>query len=190
MSLTALDRLRIERTVWTVDTYVTSLPGTSRRAVRRELRANLRESAASLGAVDAIRGLGSLRRLALEYLDAEYGEGRPRPRILKGLFWAFAVEAVVVGWLILGLDSFSAGIAAADAGAGVYGWDGARWLGGSADVTYDGTTPTGFAWSLTPLVLAYPMVAFVLESRLWRAFPVWRRRSRLNRAQRPSAAGI
>ena len=37
-TLTLVDRLRIERVVWTVDLLVSDLPHRSQRAIRRELR--------------------------------------------------------------------------------------------------------------------------------------------------------
>src|SRR5690606_2763511 len=109
-TLTRLDRLRIEWTVWTLDTLVQSLPGRTRKAIRREMRTNLRAAATEVGAAQAVARLGSLRRLAADYLEAEYGQDGPRPRWLRGVFWALAVEAVLLGFTHVGLTAFSAGV--------------------------------------------------------------------------------
>ena len=86
------DRLRIERTVWTLDALLGDLPQRSRVAKRREMRANLAEAAADVGTVEAIRRLGPLRPLAGEYLAAEYGEGRPHPRWVAAIYWTVLAE--------------------------------------------------------------------------------------------------
>lgn len=44
------------------------------------MRANLRAATNEVGAAQAVRRLGSLRRLASDYLEAEYGQGGSRHR--------------------------------------------------------------------------------------------------------------
>ncbi len=174
--LSLVDRLRIERAVWTVDTYLSSLPARRQRAIRRELRANLRASAAQIGARQAIRDLGSLRRLSIDYLSAEY-RGRPSPSMLKGLFWVVAVEAVILTAYVVGIGSFINGLEAAGPAPGSYL---ARWpvFGMQATVTYDtGGEFTGMTSELfLPVLLAWVSGAFVLGSRLWRLIPLMRHR--------------
>jgi len=46
--LTWKDRMRIERAVWTLDSYLRNLPRKSRIAKRRELRVNLRAASADV----------------------------------------------------------------------------------------------------------------------------------------------
>jgi len=89
--LTLSDRLRIERAVWTLDGRLQDLPRTSRVAKRRELRANLRAAAADVGVAEALHRLGNLRRLAAEYLVAEYGQWVRRPS------WLAAFGFLVLG---------------------------------------------------------------------------------------------
>jgi len=72
------DRLRIERYVWSVDQQIYDLPRASRIAKRRELRGNILSAAADVGTTAALRGLGPTRRLALDYLAAEFDD-QPRP---------------------------------------------------------------------------------------------------------------
>jgi hypothetical protein len=180
--VTLTDRLLIEWTVWTVDTYVQSLPGRSRRAVRRELRANLRASAAELGRAEAIRRLGGLRRLSREYLDAEYGHDGPRPQLLRGMFWAFTIEAVILVTLISGFESFLAGVeSAGQPDPGTYSWNSLSLLGLSGDVSYDATGLSEFNFKFSGLALLYMVAGFILGSRLWRLVPAWLRRIRGHR---------
>jgi hypothetical protein len=186
--LNVVDWLRIERAVWTVDTYIQGLPSRSRVAVRRELRNNLRSSAAEVGAPEALRALGSLRRLALGYLDAEYGEGRPRPEILKGVFWTTAYDFAVVAAMIYGYESFLAGLETGGAEPGTYVWEPGRFFGYTAEVTFDENGLSGFSWSLSALFIVYSLVVFLVGARMWRLVPAWWRRVRRDRAIR-SAAG-
>lgn len=71
--MTLVDRLRIERVLWTVDILIYDIRTRGRRTIRRELRANLQAAAQEMGAGAAIWQLGPLRRLARGYLDAQYG---------------------------------------------------------------------------------------------------------------------
>ena len=94
---------------------------------------------------EAIAGLGNLRRLALDYLDAEYGEGRPRPQMLKGHGLGHRRRGRVDVALIVGFDSFLDGLEAGSPGSGhVRLGPGAGFLGQQAEVTYD---DEGFAGS-------------------------------------------
>jgi hypothetical protein len=85
--MTLVDRVRIERVLWTVDFLIHDIRTRGRRTIRRELRANLQAAAQERGAAAAIRQLGSLRVLARGYLDAQYGEGALQPRWLAALWW-------------------------------------------------------------------------------------------------------
>lgn len=177
------DRFRVERAVWTVDTHLASLPGGSRREIRREMRANLWAAAAEVGAPQAVRALGDLRVLAVGYLEAEYGEGRPRPSIRKAVFWSFAVGYLMVAGVIVSFESFMAGVEAGAAHpAGTYHWHGMRWLGFSGEVGYvEGqfqSMSVGFASWTPPLLIT---AAFLAGGRYWREVPMWWRRWRRTR---------
>src|SRR5690349_3595231 len=88
--LTAFDRLRIERFVWSLDQQLYDLPRRSRIDKRREVRANLLEAAADRGAGEALRGIGSSTTLARKYLGAEFGD-RPRHSWVAAAYFAVLV---------------------------------------------------------------------------------------------------
>jgi len=67
------DRLRIERAVWTLNSYLQTLPWRSQVSKRRELRVNLRAASADVGTKEALRRLGNVRTMAADYIIAEYG---------------------------------------------------------------------------------------------------------------------
>lgn len=175
---------RTERALWTLDAHLASLPGRSSRAIRREIRTNLRASAAEVGAAEAIRRLGSLHHVASEYLDAEY-EGRPRPRVLKAVFWTLAVEGIILWSLFTGHAAFMAGVEAANPSPdGTFTWNGLAALGGEGDVSYTDGQVESFSYGLNQWVLLYLLAAFLIGGRLWRYVPRWwHRRSQAREAQ-------
>jgi hypothetical protein len=171
-----LDRLRIERVVWIVDRLVVELPGRSRRAIRRELRDNLRAAAAEVGAAQAVQRLGSLRRLANGYLDAEVGDYGPQPRWARGLLCAVVVEAMVIAVALIQNHAFVDGVVAlAPHVDGTYGWSALAPGMPSGEVTLFGGQARRFDMEFPFAILLYPAVAYVLGSRLWRSLPSWRR---------------
>ena len=183
-NLTLIDRIRIERAIWTLDTLIQFVPGKARKAIRSELRANLRAASAEVGAARAVRDLGNLRRLAVEYLSVEYGDGKPRPTWLKATFWACTSAMVLEFLTFAGLDGYSAGIEAATAHPlGTYTWHSMLLFGGNGFVTYtdhgqtgigiEGSLGTALAW------MVIPFVAALLGGRMWRALPTLRRRNSL-----------
>jgi hypothetical protein len=120
--------------------------------------------------------LGRPRRLATEYLSAEYGDD-PRPS------WWYATIFFLTGQLVLqslfteSITAFRDGILAADPTAtGTFRWTGIAWL--QDDVTYtfvDGRSDwVGGAW--TPLAWVIYIGGTIVVGRLWRAIPQWRRR--------------
>jgi hypothetical protein len=175
------DKLRIERTVWTLDALLADLPRRARRSARCDVRANLRAAAANVGAIQALRDLGSVRRIALDYLDAEYGEHRPRPRVFKGVFWAILIELVILSWAVVGHEAFTAGLRAAGQPPGTYSWSAMRALGIVTEVSFDDTGFASFSLNIYLWFLAYILAAFVIGGRLWRLIPAWWRARRRNR---------
>jgi hypothetical protein len=176
-TLSRLDRLRIERAVWTLDSHLQDLPWRSRVAKRREMRDNLHAAAADVGAAEALRRLGNVRRLAAEYLTAEYGEWRRRPSGLAGLAFLLLAYVVLDVLQAAGTAAFTAGVAAAGPRpVGTFHWNGVAYLLDDATLTFDGgaSTVVGGAW--TPLVYLCLIAGFVLTGRLWRLLPAWRRR--------------
>lgn len=186
--LSLAEWLRVERAVWTLDAYVQGLPSRARRAIRRELRTNLRASAAEVGAQTAIRNLGGLRRLAIGYLEAEYGEGRPRPRLLKGIAWGAVASLVILVALIVGYESFLAGLEASTPDPGTYRWEVARVFGVSGEVTVDDSGFAEFRLAVSYPYFLYPIVVGLIGARIWRLWPVWWRRVVHDRAMRRASA--
>jgi hypothetical protein len=173
-----VDRLRVERAIWVLDTLNGDLPGRRRKAIRNELRADLWASAQEVGTAEAIRRLGNLRRLSAEYSDAEYGEDAPRPRWLKGIFWGALTDFVLMFVTAAQLAAFEAGLLAAGPGAGEYEYRPLGW-GPIYNTTYDDEGFTGFYLDLVPALLPYAavqVVAFVVGGRMWRALPKRRQR--------------
>jgi hypothetical protein len=175
-----IDRLRLARAVWTVNARLVGLPSKRRKAVRQELQANLRAAAAERGSREAVRQLGDLRLLASGYLDAEYGEGRPRPRYLQGLLWACGVEVAYTAVTVLWLEAFTAGAQTVTPHPdGTFGAGGGLWLP-EVGVIFTGGRVDG--WDLSfplPAFFLYPLVAFLLGARVWRWLPRWQRSRRL-----------
>jgi hypothetical protein len=176
-SVTVVDRLRIEWTVWSLDQRLYELPRRARIARRRELRANLLEATPDMGAGAAIGRLGDQRRLAEDYLDAELGVG-PRPSWLAAtlVLTTFPLFFVSVSHDVA--ESFRHGIVAIDPTAtGTFSTDG---IGGlQSGITYDlvGGEGTYTGGAMTPLCWALLLGVTVLVGRLWvipRAW--WRRR--------------
>jgi hypothetical protein len=181
-----IDRLRIERVLWTLDVQLQSLPTRSRRAIRREMRTNLRASAAELGTREAIQRLGNVHRLALEYLDAEYAD-RPRPRWLMAGFWAVTVEILILWSAILSQWAFVDGIEAGNPHPdGRFSWNGLAVLGVSGDANYTDGQLNSFGLSLDLWALVYLLAALLIGGRLWRLIPL---RRQVRRDRRRSEIG-
>lgn len=176
--LTLIDRLRIERVVWTLDQRLYDIPRDSRIAHRREVRQNLLSAAQDIGTGAALRNLGSSAQLAAGYLAAEFGD-RPRHSWIAAAVWAATSMLVVSALLTEAANGFAAGIAAANPHAtGTYHWGGlwllqsgvtARAAGGQTAVSGGGLTVAG--WVLW-------VVIAVMVGRLWRASGTWRARAR------------
>lgn len=176
--LSAIDRLRIERAVWSLDTRLQDLPRRSRIAKRRELRVNLHAAADEIGARQAVRQLGDLRSLAMEYLTAEYGDLARRPSWTAAAIALFVVDGVMLLIDHVATGAFRSGVLAADPHtSGTFNWHGLPWLRSDEVFTVrDGaTTSLGGAW--TPLVYLVMLVATVGAGRLWRILPTLRSRA-------------
>ncbi|MEU5402728.1 hypothetical protein ABZ348_25905 [Streptomyces sp. NPDC005963] len=176
--LTRADRLRIERAVWALNSHLGDLPIRSKRARRRETRANLHAAAADIGAIEAVRGLGDLRSHAAGYLAAEYGEHGPRPSYTMGTIWLIMVHVVAGLLAVGGKAAFTAGVRAAKPHAtGDFQWPGVHYVINEATITFrDGATGAMVGGSWTPLVYLLSAIAFVVGGQLWRLLPQWRSR--------------
>jgi hypothetical protein len=175
-TVTWIDRLRIERAVWTLDQRLYELPHSSRVAKRREVRQNLRAAASDVGARAALARLGDSHTLAAEYLSAELGDG-PRPSWIAATLFFLTRQLLMTSVLSEAANAFGRGVAAADPGAtGTFTWHGIAYL--QSTVTYTFTNGSydfvGGAW--TPFGYVLWFVSAVCIGRLWRAIPIWRRR--------------
>lgn len=162
------DRLRIERLVWLLDQHLYELPRAARLATRREVRANLLEAAHDVGITQALRRVGNSRRLAEQYLVAEFGDG-PRHS------WIAAAYALTSLPLLLNFvfgesnSAFEHGVTAHDPHAtGTFVWHGIALLQSPATFTFtDGrASSVGGAW--TPTAYALLALVTVVAGRLWR----------------------
>ena len=133
-----------------------SVPGSTGRAMRRELGANLLEAAGEPGGVPgAVRRLGSLRELAREAVVETGGV-----RWVRGANYGFLALAVVLVSQLLLSTVYVDALLAAGGGTGTL-------LGNEVVATDDGSRLEASAgiggWTL----LAVPLV-FVLVARPWR----------------------
>ncbi|WP_316763168.1 hypothetical protein [Streptomyces herbicida] len=175
-TLTAIDQLRIEYAVWRLDSLLYDLGWRSRVAKRREVRANLHAAAADVGTTEALRQLGGVRRLAAEYLAAEYGDWGRRPTWTTGAVCMLVVQFGSYALIEAGRSAFTAGVLAAHPHPqGTYHWAGIPYLSADATVTFTGTGHSSLGGAYTPLVYLGMLAAFVVGARLWRLLPPGRR---------------
>jgi hypothetical protein len=173
--LTILDRIRIERLVWTLDQRLYDLPHASRIAKRREVRANLLEASADYGAAEALRRLGSSSELAREYLGAEFGD-RPRHSWTAAGIFAALTPLFLNFALSEGTNAYAQGLASTHAATGTFTWSGVSYLQSPLTFTVDQgqVDHSGGAW--TPIVYVIWLAGVIACGRLWRLLPVGRGR--------------
>ena len=177
-ALTWMDRLRIERAVWTLDQRLYDLPRKARIGRRRELRGNLVTAAEDVGVGAALRNLGDSRQLASEYLAAQFGDGA-RPSWYAAAAFLLTGQLVLTSLLSDAAIAFAHGIATANPHAtGTFTWQGIAYLQSSVTYTFRNGNwiSVGGAW--TPVAWGLWLAATVVVGRLWRVVPTWRRRHR------------
>lgn len=173
---TWLDRLRLERVVWTLDQRLYDLPRASRIAIRREVRQNLLSAARDIGASAALHQLGSTTELASEYLSAEYGDG-PRHSWTAACVFLAGFPLLVIALLGEAARGFGDGITAAHPHAtGTFVWDGISLLQTRVTYTFVNGHGTYTGGAMAPLAWALLILGTVLAGRLWRIVPTLRRR--------------
>ena len=171
-----LDRMRIERTVWSLDQRLYDLPRRTRIDLRRELRDNLRQAAQEVGAPQAIQDVGDRGTLATEYLDAELGPGPRHSWTAAGLF-LFTTVLLLTSMLFDAADAFGDGILAGNPDAeGTYTWSGIGPLQTEVTYTVSAGDQSFVGGAFTPLTWLLLVLGTVLVGRLWRALPRWRPR--------------
>lgn len=181
-STTWLDRLRVERVVWTLDQRLYDLPRASRIAIRREVRQNLLSATSDIGATAALRQLGSTTELASEYLTAEYGDG-PRHSPIAACVFLAGFPLLLIAVLGEAARGFGDGITAAHPHAtGTFVWDGVSLLQTKVTYTFLNGHGTYIGGAMAPLAWALLILGTVLAGRLWRIVPTLRRRQAMRAA--------
>lgn len=178
--LSWFDRLRVERLIWSLDQQLYDLPRRSRITTRREVRANLLTAAQDVGTRQALRGVGSSRQLAQDYLSAELGSG-PRHSWIAATYFAVGVPLVLDYFLGESASAYRQAVVSADPHAtGTHVWQGVAWLQNSVTFTFDHghASQTGGSW--TVLVYVLWLAGVIACGRLWRLLP-------LRRSQAPTA---
>lgn len=160
-----LERARIEAAVQSYDLWLDlrGARGRRRRDLRRELRANLVEASARVGAREAVDRLGSTRAMATEAIPIRAG----RPRWNVGGVTGVVVFALVVLAELLSALAWTDGVMAA---APAVPAAGSLTLFPGTDLTYS-PEGSGFAvtYALGWLAPAVGALVFVLVARPWRA---------------------
>ncbi|KUL35281.1 hypothetical protein [Actinoplanes awajinensis] len=168
MAIGWFGRLRIEGLVWMLDQQLYDLPRAQRISTRREVRANLIEAATDLGAGEALRRIGGSRRLAEQYLRAEFGD-RPRPSWIGAIVAAGLVPMLLNYVFAEAAASFRDGVTAADPHvSGTFVSTGLEYLQAAQTFTFtDGSWGnSGGGWA--PLAYAIWVLSVVGAGRLWR----------------------
>jgi hypothetical protein len=177
-TLTWTDRMRIERAVWTLDTYLQNLPRKSRVSKRRELRVNLRAASADVGAHEALRRLGNLRTIAAEYVVAEFGG--PAPSLTVAMCVILPAFALMFWLSNARIDAFRSGAIAANPHlTGVFHMTGVEYVLTNDTLTFANGKMTEVGGTLLPLVYVCIFALAVLAGRLWRVVPALRHRRSL-----------
>ena len=173
--VTLLDRLRIERAVWSVDQRLYDLPRRTRIERRRELRANLLDAASDTGATVALRDVGDSATLAADYLDAELGHG-PRHSWLAPMALLLTTTLGLSSLCFDAAQAFGDGILAGNPDAtGTFTWPGISHLQSAVTYTVSGGEHTFAGGHFTPVTWVLLGIGTIAVGRLWRALPSWRR---------------
>jgi hypothetical protein len=157
---------RTELTVWKLDRRLRgAVPWGARRAIRRDLRANLREATGHVGEREAIVRFGDLDAVASEYRAAA-GRERDGFRPDSGLRAALVVTALLLALSFVRVPTFNM-VDTFDrhTGATTREWDVWRLWRFGGDVN-SGTLFEGTVYGST--VVLFALAAFVLWSRAWR----------------------
>jgi hypothetical protein len=178
MTLTWKDRMRIERAVWTLDSHLQNLPRKSRISKRRELRVNLRAAAVDVGANEALRRLGNIRTMAVEYLVTEYGG--PAPSWIVATYVLFAGYFFMIWLANTRIDAFRSGAIAANPHlTGIFHLSGVMHVLANDTFIFTNGKATEIGATFLPLVNVYIFALAILAGRLWRVVPALRRRRSL-----------
>lgn len=157
--------LAVERTVWRIDRRLRrDVPFSVRRAIRKEVRANLGAAAQELGENEALCRFGNVSDVAEEYRAAA---ARPDAvRVDRGLRAAALTFLALLVLTVIRIPTFGM-VTTFDAFSDQQGWHAQLWRLG--ELSGDIATRTLFeatVYSYSFLLL--PTLAFLIWSRSWR----------------------
>lgn len=163
--LSIVDQARIQWAVTRFDFWLdmSSVPGKQRRALRRELKSNLRDAADDVGVTAAFANVGPLRALAAETTS----DGQLRSRWRAGFSAALtSLATLLLGFLFISLY-YTEGVL--DSGV-IDPVESSLFPYIGSNVTID-PSGGGLAMSLEPgfLPLAGAALVFMLVAKPWRA---------------------
>jgi hypothetical protein len=157
--------LAVERTVWQIDRRLRGeVPFSARRAIRRDVRANLCAAALELGEEEALRRFGETSQVAEDYRAAA---ARPDAvRIDRGLKAAAYTLLALLCLAIIRIPTFGM-VTTFDAFTNAQEWHLQVWRLG--ELSGDIATRTLFeATVYSYSFLLFPLLAFLAWSRSWR----------------------
>lgn len=165
--MNVVDRARVEYAVTRYDFWL-DLRGTrgrDRKALRRELRDNLKAAVADAGITRALFGIGSPKQLAYDATPQAAG----RPRWSMGALWAgltFAGVLLALTWTAITFMQVvdASGTRGTQVSSSIFPWFGTTFQAELAD------SGGGFSFAVdNPIaLLALPLLVFVLVSGPWR----------------------
>lgn len=157
--------LKTELVLWRLDRRLRrDVSFGRRRAIRRELRANLRDTTRDVGEREALRRLGGLDELTVEYRVAA-GEAAP-VRLDSGVRAVTVTTAMLLLLSLIRIPTFGT-IEFFDPHTGSQQWQwGIRYF---AEFHGDARTDTLFAGTVfSPAFLVLGTAAFAIAARAWR----------------------
>lgn len=171
---------RTELTVWRLDRRLRgAVPRGARRAIRRDVRANLHEASQQVGEHEAIGRLGDIDTVASEYRAAAARDrGGFRPD--RGVRAALVVTAVLLVVTFVRIPTFNT-VDTFDRHTGAKTWEWEVWR----LWRFEGDVGTGTLFESTIYRYAYlilSLAAFILWSRAWRLLFSYRSRTSRPRA--------
>lgn len=165
--MSIVDLVRIESAINRYDFWL-ELRGTrgrDRRAMRRELRDNLKAAATDVGTTRALFGIGSPKELAY----AATPRSASRPRWSMGLLWAVVAFGLAGIGLVSTAVVFAQGVDASgttgtDVTSGIFPWFGTTF---HARAAADGAG-LSFGFDSPLALLLVPLLVFVSAAAPWR----------------------
>ena len=161
--MNVLDRLRLESALVRYDFWLEmrGVRGSRRRELRRELRANLTEATADVGATRALFGIGSPQQLAYAATEAD----PTRPTWSLAMVWASLTFAVLLVAMALTSLTILPTVDAADTRGEVslspFPWFGTTFTAEAGPGSFGAGVET--PWPL----LVLPLLVLVLGARPW-----------------------